>query len=84
MRQIGSAGFAAENLSTGLKAYLRSGGIAAALLGLCFSNQGYINLKGYKEFAAESRPNGWNVWLTFVISPAARQEAAAKKAMITK
>jgi hypothetical protein len=84
VRQIGSAGFAAENLSTGLKAYLRSGGIAAALLGLCFSNQGYINLKGYKEFAAENRPNGWNVWLTFVISPAARQEAAAKKAMITK
>ena len=42
--------------------------------------QGYINLKGYKEFAAENRPDGWNVWLTFVISPAARQEAAAKKA----
>jgi hypothetical protein len=46
--------------------------------------QGYLNLKGYKEFAAENRPDGWNVWLTFVISPAARQEAAAKKAMITK
>ena len=46
--------------------------------------QGYINLKGYKEFAAEHRPDGWNVWLTFAISPAARQEAAAKKAIITK
>ena len=22
--------------------------------------QGYINLKGYKEFAAENRPDGWN------------------------
>jgi len=33
--------------------------------------QGYLNLKGYKEFAAEHRPDGWNVWLTFVISPAA-------------
>jgi len=46
--------------------------------------QGYINLKGYKEFAAEHRPDGWNVWLTFAISPAARREAAAKKAIITK
>ena len=46
--------------------------------------QGYLNLKGYKEFAAENRPDGWNVWLTFVISPAARQEAAAKRPMITK
>jgi hypothetical protein len=46
--------------------------------------QGYLNLKGYKEFAAENRPDGWNVWLTFVISPAAPQQAAPKKAMITK
>ena len=28
--------------------------------------QGYINLKGYKEFAAENRPDGWNTWVTFV------------------
>jgi hypothetical protein len=33
--------------------------------------QGVLNLKGYKEFAAENRPEGWNVWLTFQISPAA-------------
>ena len=33
--------------------------------------QGYLNLKGYKEFAAEHRPSGWNTWITFVISPAA-------------
>lgn len=46
--------------------------------------QGYINLKGYKEFAAEHRADGWNVWLTFAISPAAKQEVTAKKAMITK
>ena len=32
--------------------------------------QGYLNLKGYKEFGAEHRPEGWNTWLTFVISPA--------------
>jgi hypothetical protein len=32
--------------------------------------QGYLNLKGYKEFAGEHRPDGWNTWVTFVISPA--------------
>ena len=32
--------------------------------------QGYLNLKGYKEFAAVNRPEGWNAWLTFSISPA--------------
>ena len=33
--------------------------------------QGYLNFKGYKEFAAENRADGWNTWVTFVISPAA-------------
>lgn len=34
------------------------------------SLQGYVNFKGYKEFESEHRPEGWNVWLTFVLSPA--------------
>jgi hypothetical protein len=42
-------------------------------------HQGYLNLKGYKEFAAEHRPEGWNVWLTLVISPAAEQRPAEPK-----
>jgi hypothetical protein len=33
--------------------------------------QGYLNLKGYGEFAARDRPSGYNLWLTFVISPPA-------------
>jgi hypothetical protein len=33
--------------------------------------QGYVNLKGYREFDAEDRAEGWNAWLTFVLSPAA-------------
>jgi hypothetical protein len=33
--------------------------------------QGYLNLKAYKEFDAANRPEGWNLWLTFAISPAA-------------
>ena len=41
--------------------------------------QGYINLKGYKEFAAENRPDGWNTWVTFVISPAAPTPSAPRR-----
>ena len=32
--------------------------------------QGYLNLKGFKEFGAENCAEGWNTWLTFAISPA--------------
>ena len=35
--------------------------------------QGYVNLKAYGEFANNDRPDGWNAWLTFVLSPAQRQ-----------
>jgi hypothetical protein len=45
--------------------------------------QGYVNLKGYKEFAAENRPDGWNVWLTFSISPAPPKSAEPSK-LVTK
>jgi hypothetical protein len=31
-------------------------------------NQGYVNFRGYKEFGAQNRPEGWNVRLTFAIS----------------
>ena len=46
--------------------------------------QGYINLKGFGEFAAEHRADGWNTWLTFAISPAPPNEAQATAAMIHK
>ena len=39
--------------------------------------QGYLNLKGYYEFDSTRRPDGWNVWVTFVISPAAAPPPAA-------
>ena len=32
--------------------------------------QGFLNLRSYFEFDSYRRPEGWNVWLTFVISPA--------------
>lgn len=46
--------------------------------------QGYLNLKAYKEFAAENRPEGWNAWVTFAISPAAPTPTAPPKRIITK
>jgi hypothetical protein len=45
--------------------------------------QGYLNLKAYGEFANEHRPDGWNVWLTFVISPAAATPPSSTR-MLTK
>ena len=33
--------------------------------------QGALNAKAYWEFAAQNRPEGWNLWLSFAISPAA-------------
>ncbi|MGY8664242.1 transporter [Bradyrhizobium sp. UFLA05-109] len=40
--------------------------------------QGYVNVKAYREFAAQNRPEGWNAWVTFAISPAAPEATAAK------
>ena len=47
-------------------------------------HQGYLNLKGYGEFAAEHRPEGWNVWLTLSISPAAPTPAPQPAKRIVK
>jgi hypothetical protein len=46
--------------------------------------QGYLNLKAYGEFDKEHRPDGWNAWLTFAISPAAPTPPPATTRMITK
>ncbi len=32
--------------------------------------EGYVNVKAYKEFAAANRPEGWNLWLSYALSPA--------------
>jgi hypothetical protein len=47
--------------------------------------QGYVNLKAYGEFDAAHRPDGWNAWITFVISPAEQTPTpSAPRRMITK
>jgi hypothetical protein len=46
--------------------------------------QGYLNLKGYGEFDAQSRAAGYNVWLTFALSPAPSATEKAPPPMLTK
>jgi hypothetical protein len=46
--------------------------------------QGYLNLKGYKEFGAENRPEGWNVWLALSLLPAAAPPPPARISMARK
>jgi hypothetical protein len=46
--------------------------------------QGYLNLKSYWEFANQNRPDGWNTWVTFVISPAEQTPSAPPRRMVTK
>ena len=45
--------------------------------------QGYLNLKAYGEFDNAHRPDGWNLWLTFAISPAAAPPPPRMR-MVTK
>jgi hypothetical protein len=44
--------------------------------------QGYVNLKGYGEFDNANRPDGYNVWLTFSLSPKAPETSSSP--MVTK
>jgi hypothetical protein len=48
--------------------------------------QGYLNFKAYAEFDGHDRPDGWNAWITFALSPAAPAPppVAPTTPMITK
>jgi hypothetical protein len=45
--------------------------------------QGYLNLKAYGEFDNAHRPDGFNVWLTFAVSPSPPTPASPSR-LITK
>jgi hypothetical protein len=45
--------------------------------------QGYLNLKAYGEFDAAHRADGYNVWLTFALSPSPPSPASPRR-LITK
>src|SRR5215472_12079735 len=54
------------------------------IIPLSTTTQGYLNLKSYWEFAHDNRPDGWNAWVTFVISPAEQTPSTAPRRMLTK
>jgi hypothetical protein len=40
---------------------------------------GYLNLKAYYEFDSNNRPEGWNAWVTFAISPTAPSTTSSRR-----
>jgi hypothetical protein len=46
--------------------------------------QGYLNVKGYREFGAEHRAEGWNVWVALVLSPEPKPPEPAKPRLVMK
>jgi len=54
------------------------------IIPLTTTTQGYLNLKSYWEFANQNRPDGWNAWVTFVISPAEQTPSTPPRRMTTK
>ena len=83
--QIGAVGYMYNQISpdSGAAAFLGSnesrvfgvGPQIGYIFPISDTNQGYLNLKGYYEFGSYRRPEGWNVWLTFAISPVAPKPA---------
>ncbi len=45
--------------------------------------QGYLNFKAYFESNAHDRPDGWNSWVTFSISPSAKPAMASNPARMS-
>ena len=45
------------------------------------TTQAYLNFKGYKEFDNANRPDGWNAWVTLVLSPAEKTPSTSARRM---
>lgn len=91
---IGLVGYAYQQITDDFGQHPVLGGFRSRVfgvgpqIGLLFpvgDMQGYLNLKGYGEFAAANRPAGWNTWLTFSISPMAPASTVAPtRRIVTK
>jgi hypothetical protein len=68
--------FGAPAALNGFRSRIAAVGPQAGFLFPLGDMQGYINLKGYWEFAAQNRAEGFNTWLTFAISPKAPEPAS--------
>ena len=91
---VGLVGYAYQQVTDDFGQHPILGGFRSRVLGVgpqvgflfpVGDMQGYLNLKGYGEFAAANRPSGWNTWLTFSISPTApASTVATTRRMATK
>jgi hypothetical protein len=77
-QQIGCDGGSGDRVGCFQSRVLGVGPQVGYIFPLSDKLQGYLNLKAYGEFANENRPAGWNVWLTFNISPAGPPPAPVK------
>lgn len=77
--QIGVVGYAYQQLTGDLGSGATLGSFKSRVFGIgpqigfifpVGEMGGYLNIKGYKEFDAENCPEGWNLWVTFALSPA--------------
>ncbi|MGY3620080.1 hypothetical protein ACVJGD_006276 [Bradyrhizobium sp. USDA 10063] len=91
---VGLVGYAYQQVTDDFGQHPILGGFRSRVLGVgpqigflfpVGDMQGYVNLKGYGEFAAENRPAGWNTWLTFSLSPLAPTSTATPaRPIVTK
>jgi hypothetical protein len=92
--QVGLAGYFFQQLTGDTGAGARLGAFKSRVLGigpqigfmfpLGEHHSGYLNLRAYKDFAAENRPEGYSAWVPLVLSPAAEQKEQTAKRLATK
>lgn len=91
--QLGLAGYYFQQITDDFGAPPALGGFRSRVVGIgpqigflfpVGDMQGYLNLKAYKEFAAQNRPEGFNTWVTFAISPKAPEHVTPTKPITRK
>jgi hypothetical protein len=90
---VGAAGYFYRQISDDSGAPAILGGFRSRVAGIgpqvgylfpAGNMQGFLSLKGYYEFGADHRPEGWNTWLTLAISPAAQAPSSMQTKLVRK
>jgi len=90
--QIGLVGYVYDQLGCDSGAGDRVGCFQSRVIGVgpqvgfvlpMGTTEGYLNFKAYKEFDKANRPDGWNAWITFALSPAA-PSASPRRGMMSR
>jgi hypothetical protein len=76
--QVGAVGYSFQQLTANRGAAQFLGGNLSRVAGIgpqvgfffpAGPMQGYLNLKGFREFDEENRASGWSAWVTLAFSP---------------